>query len=136
MGNLSESRVTQWQPFQRVGVNFLRQSMIQYRAKTVKNDLCLFACFVTKAINLDVVENVSISVFLCKLKRFISRREKPADIYSDCGTHFKSAEKEMSKQRFHCNEDQKTHELLSLEVIIWKFKPSSASHFEDSMCTL
>ncbi|XP_075150859.1 uncharacterized protein LOC142224967 [Haematobia irritans] len=78
-----------------------------------KGYICLFVCMVTKAIHLEVVSNLTTSAFLAAFKRaflaafkrFVSRRGQCNDFYSDCGTNFVGASKEL--QVLH-NKNQKS----------------------------
>lgn len=62
--------------------------------------LCIFVCFATRAVHLEVVSNLTTDCFFLKncLKRFIARRGKCKNMFSDCGTNFVGARNEM--QRF------------------------------------
>lgn len=78
MADLPTSRVTQSRPFHRIGTDFAGPFMVKYRAgrgiKSFKSYVCVFVCFVVKAVHLEVVEDLSTNAFLSALKRFIARR--------------------------------------------------------------
>jgi len=57
--------------------------------------IAVFICIVVKAIHLEVVSDLTTNAFLNSFKRFISRRSKPINVYSDNGTNFISANKEL-----------------------------------------
>jgi len=50
---------------------------------------------VTKAVHIEVVTSLSIEAFLAALRRFIARREKPKIIYSENGSNFEGAAKDL-----------------------------------------
>ena len=55
--------------------------------------ICLFTCYVTRAVHLEVVADQSTETFLRCLKKFSARRGLPAKFISDNGKTFKSAAK-------------------------------------------
>lgn len=124
MGNLPFSRVSQLKPFSHVGTDIggpFTITMSKTRgAKTQKAYLCLFLCFATKAVHLELVSDLSADAFLAALRRFIARRGRCSHIYSDCGTNFVSAYRQIK-------------DFLKLaaikESISWHFNPPSAPHF-------
>lgn len=101
MGHLPASRVTQSYPFQICGTDFAGPFQISSKIgrgnRISKCYLCLFICFSTKAIHLETVSDLSTSAFLSCLRRFISRRGKPKQIYCDNGTNFVGAGNELSR---------------------------------------
>lgn len=48
----------------------------------------MFISFTMKAVHLEVVSDLTCEAFMCGLRRFIARREKPQEIFSDNGTNF------------------------------------------------
>lgn len=75
-----------------------------------------------------MVESLSTDAFLAALRRFSSRRGVPAHIYSDNGTNFVGAEKELKE--FFTNSD--VHSTVTRKLgddgISWHFLPPSAPH--------
>lgn len=60
-------------------------------ARATKAYICLFVCFNTKAVHLEVAVDLRTDAFINCLKRFISRREIVAKIFSDNATNFYKA---------------------------------------------
>jgi len=52
-------------------------------------------CLATKAIHLESVEDYTTTGFLAAFRRFASRRGLPAHMYSDNGTNFHDADREL-----------------------------------------
>lgn len=124
MGNLPASRVTEVKPFSIVGIDFggpffLTCGRIR-GAKVVKSYICIFVCFATKALHLELVSDLSSENFLCALRRFISRRGRCNEIISDNATNFVGANKYLLQIMKNC---------ASKEKIKWSFNPPYASHF-------
>jgi len=85
--------------------------------------IAIFICFSTKAIHIEVVEDLTSNSFIATLRRFMSRRGKPAEIWSGNGTNFVGAQRELAAYL-------KYIEGASVEEgITWCFNPPSAPHF-------
>ncbi|KAI8116952.1 hypothetical protein CVS40_11069 [Lucilia cuprina] len=92
MGNLPEDRVIRTRPFLNVGIDFLGPITIHYKVrgkKTDKSYVCVFVCFATKAVHLEVVSDLTSAAFIGALKRFVARRGCPGKIFSDNATNFR-----------------------------------------------
>lgn len=136
MGHLPAARVNPSRPFTSTGVDYagpFTLRAIPAKSKvTFKGYLALFVCFSTRAIHLEAVSSLSTEAFLATLKRFISRRGRPAEIYSDCGTNFVGAQNQMTEFRTllaSSIHNQKVSDTLSSEGIKWIFNPPHAPHF-------
>ncbi|XP_063368840.1 uncharacterized protein LOC134657211 isoform X4 [Cydia amplana] len=95
MGDLPKERITQSRPFQHVGIDFcgpfnVKVSRIRKPIIT-KGYIALFVCFAVKAIHLELVSDLTAETFLACLKRFISRRGMPTNIFCDNAKTFKGA---------------------------------------------
>ena len=102
MGNLPQQRLHQGgYPFENVGVDYAGPIMCASRqgrgCRLVKVYVAIFICFTTKAIHLELVGDLTSNKYLLALYRFISRRGKPVNIYSDNGTSFVGAYNDLSK---------------------------------------
>ena len=82
---------------------------------------------VTRAVHLEVAFSLSTDSFIMCLRQFIARRGKPTVIYSDNGTNFVGANRELRKRINDWNQD-KTESVLSQEGIQWVFNSPAASH--------
>lgn len=98
MGNLPPERLEPGYPFMRTGVDYAGPVFILSRkgrgSRLTKAYICLFICFTTRAMHLELVTSLSTNDYILALKRFISRRGKPRTIFSDNGRNFVGAEKE------------------------------------------
>jgi len=65
------------------------------KSRTFKIFIAVFVCFSTKAVHLKVVSDLSTDAFLAAFDRFVARRGLPNDVYSDCGTNFVGADKQL-----------------------------------------
>ena len=89
-------------------------------ARKTKAYLCLFICFATKGIHLELASALSIDAFIGALRRFIARHGRCSRLFSDCGTNFIDAHRELNKYMQTSAE---------AENISWNFNPPSAPHF-------
>jgi len=130
MGNLPASRVEPLPPFAKSGVDYAGPFNIKIsRNKTSKAYLCVFVCFVTKAVHLEIVSDLSTSAFLNALKRFIARRGKCICIYSDNGTNFVGANNALKEMYLLIkNSNAKIHDYLTEQTIKWHFLPPQSPH--------
>lgn len=101
MGSLPQDRVNVSRPFQKVGLDFagpqeLKQSRLR-RTLVTKGYICVFVCFATKAVHLELTSSLTTAAFLASLKRFIARRGLPSDIYCDNASTFKGARNQLNE---------------------------------------
>ena len=102
---LPEFRVTTSRPFEHTGVDFAGPLYVRGMAN-VKVWLCLYTCCTTRAVHLDLVENLDADTFIRSLRRFTSRRGIPARIVSDNGTTFIAAAKTLERMFTESNLEQ------------------------------
>ncbi|XP_035217204.1 uncharacterized protein LOC118190574 [Stegodyphus dumicola] len=99
MSDLPSSRVSPAPAFLRCGVDYAGPFQIKANkgrgSRSFKAYIALFVCFTTRAIHLELVTDLSADAFIAALKRFISRRGKSSDIYSDCGSNFVGAKRKL-----------------------------------------
>ena len=83
---------------------------------------------VTRAVHLEVVKSMETDSFINALRRFVARRGPPSDIYSDNGTNFVGADRELKQSLQEWNQSQ-IADVLSQKGIQWHFNPPAAPHF-------
>lgn len=92
MGNLPEPRLHGGFPFINTAVDYCGPVLIADRkgrgCRLKKAYICAFVCLAVRAIHIELVTDLTSQGFLSALNRFIARRGKPANIYSDNGTNF------------------------------------------------
>jgi len=92
MGLLPTSRTTPAPPFSSTGVDFggpfLTRKGYTRKPTMVKTYACIFICFATKAVHIELCLDLTTNEFMAALRRFCSRRGTPSKIYSDNGTNF------------------------------------------------
>ncbi|XP_076246260.1 uncharacterized protein LOC143186468 [Calliopsis andreniformis] len=119
MGDLPAERITPARAFSTCGVDYAGPVLIQERGRgrvARKTYICLFICFVTKALHIELATDLSTDAFLNCLHRFISRRGRCRSIHSDNGRNFIGAKNQL-------------RELGILISIEWRLIPPYAPHF-------
>lgn len=133
MGDLPTPRVTQSPPFSHTDVNYTGPfgitSYIGRGQKTTKHYVALFICLSTKAIHLEGVDDYSTAGFLAAFQRFASRRGLPSHMYSDNGTNFHGADRELQESFARLRSDTSVLAQLANDSVNWHFISAAAPHF-------
>ena len=119
---LPVSRVKEDPPFTFTGVDFAGPILIRAQGKAEKTWICLFTCFTTRAVHLDIVQDMSTESFIRCLKRFAARRGLPRKFISDNGKTFKAASRFL-KSVF---KDDTVRDFLSEKGCDWTFNVPKA----------
>ena len=133
MGQLPLARVTVARPFINAGIDYVGPFEIKSgntRSKTTtKCYVALFICMATKAIHLELVSNLTSEAFIAALKRFIARRGLIDHLYSDNGSNFVGANREL--KAFFKSEEflQQVHNYAAKTQFHWHFIPPNSPHF-------
>ena len=93
MPPLPKTRVTEATPFSRTGLDYLGPLYIKTRDDSKKVWICLFTSLVTRAIHLELLQDMSTEEFLLGFRRFTAQRGCPTEIISDNALQFKTASK-------------------------------------------
>ena len=91
--------------------------------------LAIFVCFAVKAIHVEVVSDYSTPAFLAAFRRFCARRGKPSHLYSDRGTNFQGAARELTQAFRAVIADADLQARLVNDEIEWHFIPPASPHF-------
>lgn len=103
--------------------------MVGRGKKAFKAHIAVFVCLSTRAIHLELVHNLTSEGFLAAYRRFTARRGLPTSLYSDNGTGFHGAERELYLAFKALNRDQELNSHLASDGTSWHFIPPSAPHF-------
>jgi hypothetical protein len=135
MGNLPELRVKPGRAFLSCGVDYAGPLLVKEsrgRSKRlIKSHIAIFVCFVTKAVHIELVNDLSTSEFMAALRRFVGRRGLPKDIYSDNGTNFVGAKNELAELYAFVKNKNIQNDLQNIaakEGIKWHFIPPRSPH--------
>ncbi|XP_050305599.1 uncharacterized protein LOC126742837 [Anthonomus grandis grandis] len=134
MGDLPRNRLIPGKVFDVVGVDYMGPLNFKDKrgrgARLLKCYVSVSVCFITKVIHLEIVSDLSSEAFILALRRFVSHRGKPGHIYSDNGTNFKGANRELNALgEYLINEKCHIEQLYLNEQIQWHFIPVNSPHF-------
>ena len=88
-------------------------------SRCISEDLfCLFTCLVTRAIHLEVAEDLSTDNCLTAIRRFIARRGQPRLFLSDNGSNFLGARKQVRRRPLMLDHDYIKDQLLNRQDTI------------------
>lgn len=103
MGSLPSVRCTPAKAFLNSGVDYAGPIKIRTSKgrgnRSYKGYICIFVCMVTRAVHLEVVSDMTSQAFLAAFRRFVSRRGHCAQLWSDNGTTFVGAARELKELR-------------------------------------
>lgn len=135
MGQLPIARVTPNRAFYNSGVDYA--GPIQLRTskgrghKSTKGYICVFVCMSTRAIHLEAVTDLTSQAFIAAFKRFVARRGHCCHLWSDNGTNFVGADKELRDmfRQGKANLATEVAELLANDGTTWHFIPPKSPNF-------
>ena len=105
-------------------VDYFGPFYVTVRRTTEKRWGFLFTCLTTRAVHVEIVPSMDASSSVMGVERFVSRRGTPAIIWSDNGTNFVGAEKELREIIEKWNTTNIAVELAH-KGIKWRFNPPS-----------
>ncbi|XP_018360160.1 PREDICTED: uncharacterized protein LOC108759301 [Trachymyrmex cornetzi] len=134
MGSLPPARITRpTRPFAICGVDYAGPVAVRMAGirgiRSQRSYIALFICMATKAIHLEVVTALSTDAFLAAFVRFSSRRGLPSQVYSDHGTNFQGADREVSTAFRLATHSHELRRRLAEDRVDWHFIPPAAPHF-------
>ncbi|XP_028165136.1 uncharacterized protein LOC114356249 [Ostrinia furnacalis] len=122
MGDLPEERLAHHQrPFTFTGIDYFGPVEVAIGRRKEKRWVALFTCMVTRAIHLEIVASLSADAAIMCLRRFIARRGTPSVIFSDNGTSFVGASRQLRVLY-----DIAVSDYAATNKIVWRFIPPSA----------
>ena len=114
-------------PFYNTGVDYFGSFIVKDGRKEIKRYGVLFTCLSSRAIHLEVAISLETDAFINVLRRFIARRGNVKSLWSDNGTNFIGAQKELRLALSEMNQEP-IQSTLRREGIDWHFNPPTASH--------
>lgn len=98
----------------------------------LKAYVCMFICYVTHAVHLELVSDMSTPVFLAALTHFVGRRGSPNRIETDNGANFVGAAAELRRMTEHLRTDEHMRKIAqwsTVKNVEWQFTPPRCPQF-------
>ncbi|XP_058820084.1 uncharacterized protein LOC131682540 [Topomyia yanbarensis] len=132
MGDLPPARLAAYsRPFTFVGVDFFGPLIVTIGRRSEKRWGLLVTCLTVRAIHLEVTHSMNTSSCILALRNFMARRGVPREIFSDHGTNFQGASREMREALRAVDMEKMMQEFESTETT-WKFIPPASPHMGGS----
>jgi hypothetical protein len=109
-------------PFAVTGVDYTGAIHVRVKGVIISAYILIFTCGVTRAMHLEVVDDMTAGYFINALRRFTGHHPIPRILYSDNGSTFVNAASILIKLFDHTEVQQ---ELASMRTI-WRFIPKGA----------
>lgn len=87
----------------------------------------LFTCLTVRAVHIEVVNTLNTSSCIIAIRNFICRRGTPREFYSDNGTNFVCAEKEIREAVREIDKNELIR-VFTTTITKWNFIPPSSPH--------
>lgn len=114
-------------PFTFVGIDCLGPIKVNIGRRCEKRWICLFTCMTVRGIHLEILRGLDADSFIMAFRRFTQRRGDPTDVFSDNGTNFVGAERELREclKEVDMNKVAATFRSANLK---WHFNPPDSPH--------
>ena len=128
MADLPPDRCLSGQPpFTNVGVDLFGTFHARQGRSTVKRYGCVYTCFSTRAIHIEVLNSLDTDTFINGFIRFVARRGYPRKVISDNGTNLVGADAELRRSLRQLDRSKVIQAARRVNVD-WCFNPPLASH--------
>ncbi|XP_065074449.1 uncharacterized protein LOC135698401 [Ochlerotatus camptorhynchus] len=124
MAPLPEQRLAaKIDPFSNVGIDYFGPLEVTVGRRKEKRWVALFTCLTVRAVHLEVAYSLTTESCKMAIRRFVKRRGSPIEIFSDNGTNFVGANRDLVKEINVACADTFTGARTR-----WTFNPPSAPH--------
>ncbi|XP_017466036.1 PREDICTED: uncharacterized protein LOC108358971 [Rhagoletis zephyria] len=131
MANLPACRVCPARPFVHAGIDYAGPIQVRPDRRrgnvVIKGYIAIFVCMVSKAVHLEFVPDLSTKAFIMAFIRFTSRYGHCLHLWSDNGTNFVGAERDLSRM-LQTWQKSDLFEQLAARQTEWHFITPSEPH--------
>ncbi|XP_058813849.1 uncharacterized protein LOC131677809 [Topomyia yanbarensis] len=132
MADLPRCRLAAFtRPFTHTGVDYFGPMEVAVRRRLEKRWGVLLTCLTVRAIHIEVASSLNTASCIMALRNFMSRRGTPAVFYSDRGTNFIGAERELKVALREVDQDAMMQEMVSSSTS-WCFNSPASPHMGGS----
>ena len=128
MADLPPERLQPTPPFTNIGMDCFGPIVVKERRSEVKRWGLLFTCLYSRAVHVEVLNDMTSDAMLNTLRSFICLRGPVKTIYCDNGTNFVGANNEMTKELQALAPEAAFNQFLKEQRIIFKLNAPHASH--------
>ena len=114
-------------PFASCRVDFAGPYLTRVGRRETKRYICLFTCLATRAVHLECAFSLDVDSFLLAFTRFINRRSSPEEMWSDNGSNFVGASRELRESVRDWNRSVFQSD-MARRGVKWRFNPPAACH--------
>lgn len=128
MGDLPSVRLATFtRAFSCIGVDYFGPLYVAVRRCREKRWGILITCLTTRGVHIELAHSLSSDSCILGLRRFMSRRGTPREIYSDNATNFKGASKELKAAMENVNSKLVAQHFTTADTN-WSFIPPASPH--------
>ena len=132
MAQLPPARLASFsRPFSFVGVDYFGPLKVNVHRRSEKRWGVLFTCLTTRAIHIEIAYTLSSDSCIVAMRNFIARRGTPQEFFSDNGTNFVGAERELREALQTLNKERLMVAFTSTTTK-WTFIPPGSPHMGGS----
>lgn len=127
MAPLPKQRLTPYvKPFSYVGIDYLGPLEVSVGRRREKRYVVVFTCLVVRAVHLQLAYSLTTDSCIMAIRRFTRRWGSPVEIFTDNGTNFIGANRELQEQIKRINDE--CCETFTDARTKWSFNPPAAPH--------
>jgi hypothetical protein len=128
MGQIPLERLQQCsRPFIHTGMDYFGPIEVTVGRSRQKRYGALFTCMATRAVHIEIAHSLDTDSAIMAIRRFVSRRGAPEKLFSDNGTNFHGAERELREALEQIDQEKMLTELTQKKTE-WKFIPPNSPH--------
>lgn len=129
MGNLPPARLSAYtRPFAYTGIDYFGPMQVIVGRRVEKRYGVLLTCMTVRAIHIEIAHSLTTDSCILALRNFIARRGQPNEMFSDRGTNFIGANRELKEALQQVNQDRVMEYFVKSDMK-WTFNPPASPHF-------